>query len=313
MIYETNIATTPHDILSKLNSFLSANGWTVDVYEDLGGGDPNRGWRLAVNNGALFFGFRSFVDSDPTVENSTNAFNGISGIACIGYDSFNAASELDQQAGAGPDMSFMQLESDLCDAYHFFTDSASGFIAVVAERTAGKFSALILGQTEQNSRQFYTGTSRRFNKNVDTNTRPLFWWGSEYTNNIRKNDGSWANLGSPMRNSTGNVNQSNLGVPHFLENFGAGVLSRASHTAWAGNALAHVYQYEEDTRQFALSVWRLVDTIPNVYVCNMRTLEPNDIISLGSDQFIVFPILEKATPYAPSAKQLGQGFAILKS
>lgn len=326
MIYETGSATTPNDLLSKLNDFLFANNWNIEEFSQVDENDPAVGFRLVVSNSnGKFFGFRSFIGSDPTREDgfvSYQSFNeDVNGIATLAFDSFDPNRELDQQVGAISQFPFMQLTPDFCEKYNFFSDVNNDFIGVVAEYTSGFFSAISHAKTDLGF-QCFTGTSNTNRKNINDKTALMFSWDTNNTNFIRQEGGSFSTDVSKSRTSTGNAYGS-INLPTFSGGSSISENSIINVTASAdfdGNFFVHCYQYLEDERRtpnndFSIRdnfVYRFAGTVDNFLFCSTRKLNPNEEISLGGDVYKFFPTYTKSEPFEKDTERGNQGFLIRK-
>lgn len=144
--YSTGVATDPTDLLSKLVTFLTGQGWTSDSFVTDGTGK-----RAHLHKGSDYVNLRSHVAEN--VWPNVQVFLPSTGIALYMGTGYSGASAWSLQAGApkasGTSDSVggtMRLASGAISAYHFFDNGSDG-IMVVVERSGGLFAHLGFGRT----------------------------------------------------------------------------------------------------------------------------------------------------------------------
>jgi hypothetical protein len=151
MSYATGAATDPTDLLKKLVTFLTANGWTSDVSAAEGAG-----WRAALHNGAMYVHLRAAIGAEEpfsTDYNLSPAAGGGQGalylVASTAVSTGNPFFHTSQRTGAAivdtqtyPAVACIPLPAGAISAYHFFIDAANANVVVVCERSAGLFGNL---------------------------------------------------------------------------------------------------------------------------------------------------------------------------
>jgi len=128
MAYETGTASSVSNLLTKLSTYLLAQGWTIN--RDVVAGS---GRELCVSKGTAFFNMRAY-------ENESMVINGIVntryGIALNGSDAYGAGSAWDKQTGyplrtttTGGDQAHANMPLPVYfgpfPSYHFFTPNAN--------------------------------------------------------------------------------------------------------------------------------------------------------------------------------------------
>ena len=146
MAYETGTATNPIDLLQKLVTFLTANGWTLDSSVADG-----TGWRAHLHRGGDFINLKSTTGAvnpwgftpAPAPTASSAALHLYMGTG------WNGAANWNLQAGApiGNGVAFtvgcsMPLPTGAITSYHFFADASGDNIVVVVEKTTNIFADL---------------------------------------------------------------------------------------------------------------------------------------------------------------------------
>lgn len=149
MAFENSAATSPTDLLQKLNTFLVANGWTSDM-----SAADALGWRSHLHKGSQYVHLRATMNEFAPFKDNQGA-NGYS-IAIYtgtGFNSGNAwndqttgapveAADATKPVGAG-----MRVPSTGVPNYYFFTDATNAHVVVVAECISGIFTCMGWGSS----------------------------------------------------------------------------------------------------------------------------------------------------------------------
>lgn len=135
-VTESGVTSDHHDVVSKINTFLAANGWTVDYY----GTDGADGYKLHVHKGSRYFIVKSTNANPATNYTQSTAkhiyFGGASG--------YNAGSAWNAQPGASP-TPIMRDCGGPHTAYHLILNATKDILAVVVEISAGVFRHAVVG------------------------------------------------------------------------------------------------------------------------------------------------------------------------
>lgn len=144
--YSTGTATGPTDLLQKLVTFLTGQGWTNDSSVSYGSG-----WRAHLHKGSQYVHLRAFVNEAANIATgwgssraSSTAGYGIGLYLGTGYNGANAwnnqaGAPVDTSGSPGPVGAGMYLTSGAIGAYFFF-DDGNDHITVVADRGSGLYS-----------------------------------------------------------------------------------------------------------------------------------------------------------------------------
>jgi hypothetical protein len=119
-IYETGTATDTTDLITKLITFATANGWTVNT--------PLSG--RVFTKGGLYYGLNWDVDD----------------VWVAGATGYAAGSAWSAQPGASATQPRANDMAGPYQAYHFFTGTAPDYLHVVVETSAGIFKHFMFGQ-----------------------------------------------------------------------------------------------------------------------------------------------------------------------
>lgn len=142
--YQSGTATDPTDLLAKLVTFLTGQGWTIDSHVTDGAGK-----RAHAHKGSDYVNLRSSINEAvwPGLSGTTGY-----GIALYMGTGYAGGSGWALQAG-GPVKSggtdqvggAMELGSGAITAYHFFDDGSDN-VTVVVERSGGIFTHMGFGR-----------------------------------------------------------------------------------------------------------------------------------------------------------------------
>lgn len=281
--YETGISTDPADLVSKLATFAAANGWTVN--------SPTSG-RVFVK-GSIYVGVGS--DSDEVFARGA-----------LGYDAGSAYN-------AQPNNSAMSTVMDIgvgpFTAYHFFVgdEESCDYINAVVEYAAGKYRHLAFGTLIK--RGVYTGGTYVDSTNWNNSTL--------YQND--PNDAQHQVICDA--NSSG-------GTGHFACDYDAKTnnwqrVITAAGTAYAlgsarTNGMNQIYNavgiQKWNMRNLlwplsyfanrASSLRSPVGRIPNMRMVRMDNLTPGETLSIGGDNWMVFPIIQRTESYGSSSSAI---------
>lgn len=143
--YQSGTASDPTDLLSKLNTFLVAQGWTSDSFATDGAGK-----RAHLHKGSDYVNLRSAINEAVWPNLSGTAGYGIALYMGSGYNGSNgwaAQAGGPIKSGASDTVgSCAELNSGAITAYHFFDNGNDG-ITVVVERSGGIFTHFGFGRS----------------------------------------------------------------------------------------------------------------------------------------------------------------------
>lgn len=146
MAFQTGTATDPNDLLQKLVTFITANGWTLDSSIANAG---TAGWRAHAHRSGVYVNMLTLVGAQTTPWAGGWGASTVAGTACLvmylgsgyaGATAWNAqaggpvANATTQVIGVGA-----ALSSGAVTSYHFFADATGDNIAAVFEKTPGVF------------------------------------------------------------------------------------------------------------------------------------------------------------------------------
>lgn len=273
--YETGVANDPADLLTKLITFITGLGWSADV--------PLSG-DAVLSRGTIFAG----VDATATTWETRGCLSFDSGLAYNAQPN-NAGITMQVLWGAGP-----------YTAYHFFVGDEGGrhYAHVTVEVTAGSFKHWVLGELVK------SGT----------------WTGGTYVDGVRASTNSLTmnNAHTGDHRSICDANNTASETGHIYIDYDSkvnnwGILKAADEIDEA-DSLSGSYRSDG----IYASVWGVGDQgwnlrtplfpaiyfanrgsnlkspigrIPNFRFVHLRNFTPGEIVTYGSQEWQVFPML----------------------
>jgi len=141
--YSTGSATDPTDLLTKINTWLVAQGWTTDSFVTDGAGK-----RMHCHKGANYVNMRSAINEAPWPNLGGAAFYGIALYMSTAYSGANgwAAQVGGPVKSGGTDLvgASTRLTAGALTAYHLFDDGTDN-ITIVVERAGSLFTHMGFG------------------------------------------------------------------------------------------------------------------------------------------------------------------------
>jgi len=286
-VYETGTATGPADLITKLETFAVANGWTVNT--------PTSG--KVFTKGGKYWGVSWDVDD-------------IFLRAATGYA---AGSAWNAQPGAAPQTQVANNIPGPFQAYHFFAGSAPDYLHVVIEKSAGLFSHIGIGNIQKSGEYVggeytnalywltaYTTSQSPNNPDDDNHSVPFDCIANQYTatarNNIRCEVDSliWHPFGSAAVNT--------LTTPNAV----GGVRGQGPHMSFNKelydrspsdfNQLTPLLPIMVHIRR-ASGLTSLIGFAKDIRFLNIKNLAPGELITIGSDEWLVFPLIQKTATW----------------
>lgn len=295
MAYETGSYSSPVDLLGKIAAFATARGWSVT--SGGAGGDSPGQYSMESEADGLFI--HAIAENSSTRIRSMPA----SGYTSSGTDFFahsgsaNNTSTLTQHV-------ILQPLSGAGVAYHLFgNDSAPRFIHVVAEPTAGHFIHWSFGTIQKygtwTGGGYSTATSWLPTSTVAGNQAILFDSRSPISASkqylrcdglLGRSSPAWSQSAGSL--SLGTINGANYPVQTIARQM----------NPWTGRtSLAPIYSILKaaDTDSLLNTSRALIlGVYQDVRFVSMDGRNPGEVLTLGSDEWLLFPLRWK--PPAPS-------------
>lgn len=279
MDYETGISTGPADLLSKLNTFAVANGWTNGAAT---------GGNVLSKNG-VYCGLTT--DADEIFARGALGYNGSN---AWNAQTNNSGLTVAINCGTGP-----------FTAYHLFAGDELGceYLNLVVEYAAGRFRHLAIGQMIKHGS--YTGgtyvdgvnwnNSTSYQNNPESGNHQVicdantgsgtghFWCDYDAKSNnwqrVITTAGTGNALGSARSNGMGQMFP-NLGVQNWN----------------LRNNLAPLTYFANRASNLRSPVGR----IPNMRILGINNLEPGETLSIGGVDWMCFPIVQRTEGSQPN-------------
>ncbi len=276
LFYETGVASDPTDLLNKLRTFLASHGWTASV--------PLSG-DVVLHKGAIFAG----VDATATVWNTRGCLSFDAGLAYNAQPN-NSALTHDMNLGAGP-----------FTAYHFFAGDEGGqeYAHVACEISAGLFRHWALGSLVKSGT--YTGGVYTDSTYLDTSTNVINSSGSgehrhicDSANTTKEGAHIWidydakANNWQQLRAYDQTTSTACLGSTRG-QSLHIGLIA-IGFQQWNLRTILFPMHYFANR---ASSLRSPIGRIPHMRALNIRNFFPGEIITVGGDDWMVFPVFQK--------------------
>lgn len=275
MDYETGISTGPADLVSKLSTFATANGWTV---ASVTGG-------LRFNKGGIWVGVHADT-ADIRLRGGTGTG--------AGWDSLanNPGYNVLVNCGAGPFV-----------AYHLFAGEENGseYLNAVIEFASGRYRHIAFGDLIKHGT--YTGGTfvdgTNWNQSVSWINAPDVQFHNVICD-ANVDSGSsmahvYADFDSKSNNwvrsmSTANVATTTAGCGSVRSNSINAMFPNLSYARFNLRNLTAPLTYFANR---ASSLRSPIGRIPNMRQVGMANLEPGAILAIGGDEWKCFPIAQR--------------------
>jgi hypothetical protein len=285
--YQTGSATGPADLVSQLLTFVAAHGWTVNT--------PTSGSVLVKDT--VVVGISS--DSDEVFLRGAITYNAG---AAWNAQTNNSGITVAVNTGAGP-----------FPSYHFFVGDEGGmdYVHVTVEVATGIYRHFVLGELVKSGS--YTGgvyvdgvrwATGSTSANVPDSTSHQsicdtshsgsaesghIWidYDSKSNNWQRVQSSSTSSADSCLGGSRGNSIDSFLSSTPFLD--------------WNLRQMLKPLRYFANR---ASSLRSPIGRIPNMRVCYMNALSPTEVITIGGEDWIVFPVAQRTESFGSTSSSI---------
>lgn len=297
-VYETGTATDVADLLGKLRTFALANGWSQNYY---GARTSGTGNALQINKGGFYVTFRTDTGAGTTQDPGPY-------IGAYAHGTYSAGNGTENQSGASG-VCLSNGMSGPFAAYHFISGAELGsdYLYAIVETTAGTFKhfgtgkmvgvgTLTNGQFVHACRWYYT-TAEINASNSAYHTIPF----ESYAPNLSDANVGWyvradADTISPRwlvgkgySYSAATNRHTRAGRLLAGYGFGYGLYTSAASALTARNMLAPCYVAGER----AGGLFSPIGYPPGIRWVKLTNLAPNDVLTIGTDQWKVFPVIRK--------------------
>lgn len=301
--YETGAASSVTDLLDKLRIFSTANGWTQNYF---GARTAGAGQALQLTKGAQAVTF--IADTAAGNTNNPGPYFG-----AYSHNTYSAGNGTENQA-QGSAKCYANAMPGPFQAYHFVTGAERGadYLYVIVEVTAGTYKHAGVGKLVAmgalNTGAFAFGSSWSYNPSSTNDISNLFstWHAIPFDS---AEEISRPGPATQIRADSDGVTPrwyDSYGSGSFGGRFGGGFRATNSSlgnkrgtvlgpvqrglSAMTGRALlVPCWVYGER----ASSLASLLGYPPGIRWVRLDNLTPGDILTLGADQWKVFPIIRK--------------------
>ena len=322
MAYETGSATDLEDLMSKLDTFITANGFSQDQFNT---GTNYASWN---DGGSLFFSAR--WDDSPGTD--------LGLYQALGFDSAGAPHTQTDDSGNGDTSVPINAERRVnmesagpYTAYHFFIDAAETYIHVVVEVDTGRFRHFGFGTIDKAND--YTGGEYVYGHFWSNNTTYIDDPTSQQ-HYMGLDGGSGSANGATMhlegvdgmtvdqkwmvftQNSSGGTDTA--GEDRVT---GYGTMRGGMHTnalAWIRGSALNVYvplipiEVVYRNKATAPDTAFLLGRLKDIAVINIHNFNAGDEITIGSDTYVIFPWVRKQYSLGNTEESWNAGLAYKK-
>lgn len=286
MAYQTGAASSPSDFLTKLCSFAAANGWTVD--------NPSGGGKV-VSRGDVVAGF--YADS--------------ADLYSRGATSVNTGSAWSAQPGNSGVSNRCNLGAGPFTSYHAYigAEDGSDYIHAVVEISPGIFRHVVIGELVRYGS--YTGGQYCDSTFVGLSYQNYPDYQDQYRVPWDSVQEGWS------AQSTGHIRCEIDGQPNawrtFVKNHYYNSVARAFGDMRAGGGLnpplaktIGVVAYNLLTPLWPIMIYAdrpsslrsIIGRVPHARSVNMRLLFPGEVISIGGDDWQVWPLVARTNVHS---------------
>ncbi len=308
MAYETGVSTGPSDLMNKIYVHAGANGWT-QIRTDGSGGDGSGGGghQHSISDGSAAPGFQVNIIADDSSADANLSIQPSVSDSGNSVAFFDHTGSPDDTGAAGTFVRFGQWDSvgpidqgfsGTSVAYHIFSGTAEAgrYIHVTVEGTTGVFWHLSFGSVDRagtfDGGQYVTAL------NVNADNVVFYPFQSKNINSISaqwiRDDDHFANTSAAHETDGVSWWHQDIGwcsLQGETANFSAplwihGLQLFNQRTPFSPNWL-NVYA---DKTAGITKAWKCVGRTPDIRLCSLDGREPNELITIGSDTWHIFPI-----------------------
>lgn len=308
MSYQTGTALDIDDLLVKLSTFAQANGWTLDKF--VAGNGNGHSSELYLHKGASYviykavlqggFGYYHGVFLNP--QNNPTIF-------MYGATGHDGGQDYENQPNTSNRTEVTWLLPNMT-AYHFFTDPAQTYLHVVVEVTAGEYRHMSYGLC--NKLGAYDGGEYVMGHWWDHNPAQI-----DVPEDFRHMPGIFAggnatayycrfhcNIdGVRWKQYQGTQNFISIYACAYRNTQGTFLDTLLTPQSTGRSASPNTFNNVSPLHQIpvgwvvrATNFWTPVGHFPDVRALNMKNIAPSATLTLGSDDWLIFPAMEKKNP-----------------
>lgn len=291
--YETGTASDVNDLLAKLRTFALANGWTQNFSGARTAGTGNA-WQ--ANKGGFYVTFLTDTGTAGSTADPAQY------IGCYAHDTYSGGNGTENQANGSIKLFCNGMPGPFV-AYHFISGTEKGaeYLSAIVEVTSGlfkhfgtgvfvKIGAVTTGQYVYACRWNHTSSTPTSSFNAVPFDDAEFSSNRAGPSTQVRADGNaitWRWMESSVNDSIAGRG-ARCGVR--IDDGGLKNMMDSAASALTGRNVFFPCFYAPFK---ATDNYTPMGYPPGIRWCNMTTLQPNDVVTIGSDQWKIFPVVKK--------------------
>lgn len=304
MAYETGVSLSPSNLLSKLVTRLTTDGWTIVRTN----GSP--GTQVSVSDGSATESnqFNFLADDTAATANLSGQPSRTDGGAGVAFYAHTGSPNTSGTVGTFVSCGHRSSATDQGfsgshTAYHFFTGSTSDgrYCHIVVEGTAGVFWHLSFGTLEKAGT--FTGGQYMTGLHVDSvgNVMWPFQFGNPTSRGTQwvRCDEFFTSVGQTTDGGTSRWfedigNAHNIGGSQGLYRgyYMGGLIPYSQRTPFGPNL---ILVWNSTSPSAPTTNYKILGHVPDLRLCSMDGRESSETITIGSDTWHIFPVHRKTT------------------
>jgi hypothetical protein len=314
-VYETGSSTDVLDLLSRLRTFALANGWVENFF---GARTTGTGQALQINKGGQFVTFLANTAAGTAADPGPY-------LGAYAHNTYSAGNGTENQANTSA-VTYTNAMTGPFLAYHFISGQEQGaeYLYVIVETTAGIFKHVGTGVIVKigaiTSGQFVYGCRWDYGSqinNVTSNNHSIPFDNGETLVNragpgtkvrVDADATAWRWMDALATTSTvallcGWRNEAGSGQPSVMAN----LLNNLASSLTGRNVLVPTFMAAARTG----GLYNPIGYAPGMRFCRLTFREPNDVLTIGADQWKLFPVIRKnGAAGQPNSGTYGYAFKV---
>lgn len=328
MSFQTGTATTIENLLQTLSTFLQANGWTEDFANT---GDPGT---IGFSKGGIFVSFQ-YSETASGGDGTMAMYQALAADQSPTTDPWTAT---DDSGNGRQDNTPNNFDNSRCvnmfagpyTAYWFFEGKSPDYCHVVVEVDAGRYRHFGFGELDKigdwvGGEYAYAHFWEQAAAQIDSPTAGAHTIGMDSVANLN-------NTFPATIHVEGFTNEPNVNTKWAIAMNGAGGTDSAGVARWRAKGcwrntrefqVLHAFRISLasaytplcpmpvelfDPTQTPDFIWR-IGFQPDVRMCNIALIDPNQIINVGGDDWYFFPWVRKQNLNNDTEESMNAGVA----
>lgn len=304
----TGVAVNSADLLTKLSTFMVANGFVLEFSGDNIISSKNLGKKYIFSKASRYYYFAASDLNCPSGDNSNYTNKGISALGVTISKTLNTTNNWPLN---NPQSDVVIAENKPSSNYFFYVKGNN--IIIVLRWAANQYSYIFAGDIKNlqagSEAWVCSGSSLESVSSSSSVTRlriypifnayVLFGWA----------DGTYIRRDNTAPRLEPNTFNSNNYFPCIdASNGNGGILNKTDNTL---NGVSVTWDFKI-YKSLVIGSWFSFARVEDLYLVNFANLIPEQQYVVGSRKYDVFPFLQKETPqnYQPDSNSMGFGFAV---